>query len=98
MKCDSPGCQTLASQILSVGAQGRVVNLCPLHTTIATGPLDAALTPYQLTGLEPSFSSEQSLAQKVDKLDDEMDDLVSQLHDARQESARLQDLLISRLE
>lgn len=95
--CESPECKNSASQILSVGSLGRVVSLCPQHVAIATAPLDAALTPYQLTGVEHSFSAEQSLSQKVDKLDDENDDLHAELADARRENERLQELLLSRL-
>lgn len=96
-KCESPECKNSATQILSVGSLGRVISLCPLHVMGATAPLDAALTPYQLTGVEHSFSAEQSLAQQVDKLDDEADDLLEQLEDARRENERLKELLLSRL-
>jgi hypothetical protein len=90
-------CKTPATQILSVGSLGRVVKLCPGHLATATGPLDANLTPYQLTGLEASYSPEQSLSQQVDTLDAETDELTAQLHQARLENARLRELLVSRL-
>jgi hypothetical protein len=95
--CESPDCKNSATQILSVGSLGRVVTLCPAHVAMATGPLDANLTPYQLTGVEHSFSAEQSLMQTVDTLDNEKEDLVDQIEDARRENVRLQELLISRL-
>jgi hypothetical protein len=96
--CESPECKNSASQILSVGSLGRVVSLCPQHVAIATAPLDAALTPYQLTGVEHSFSAEQSLSQQVDKLDDEAEALLAELEDSRRENSRLRYLLLSRLE
>ena len=96
--CESPECEKTATQILSVGSLGRVVTLCPDHVKMATAPLDANLTPYQLTGVEHTFSAEESLAQRVDKLDDVADGLQAELVDARRENERLQELLISRLE
>jgi hypothetical protein len=95
--CESPDCEKTATQILSVGSLGRVVTLCPDHVKMATGPLDANLTPYQLTGVEHSFSAEQSLQHTVDGLDNEKEDLLEQLEDARRENVRLQELLVSRL-
>jgi hypothetical protein len=97
MKCESPDCKNTPTQILSVGSLGRVVTLCPDHVKVATGPLDANLTPYQLTGVEHSFSAEQSLQQTVDGLDDEKEELLSQLEDARRENVRMQEMLVSRL-
>jgi len=98
MKCDSPDCENQPTQILSVGSLGRTATLCPHHVKVATGPLDANLTPYQLTGVEHSFSAEQSLQQTVDTLDNEKEDLLSQIEDARRENDRLKELLVSRLE
>jgi len=96
--CESPECETPATQILSVGSLGRVVSLCPLHVQVATAPLNANLTPYQLTGIEHSFSAEQSLQQTVDTLDDEKESLLEQIEDARRENERLTELLVSRLQ
>jgi hypothetical protein len=97
MKCESPDCENTPTQILSVGSLGRVVTLCPSHVAMATAPLDANLTPYQLTGVEHSFSAEQSLQQTVDTLDDEKESLLEQIADAKRENAHLQELLVSRL-
>ena len=98
MKCESPDCTETPTQILSVGSLGRVVTLCPHHVRVATAPLDANLTPYQLTGVEHSFSAEQSLQQTVDGLDDEKESLLEQIEDARRENDRLKELLVSRLQ
>jgi len=98
MNCESPDCKKTPTQILSVGSLGRVVKLCPDHVRMATLPLDANLTPYQLTGIEHSFSAEQSLQQTVDSLDNEKEDLIDQIEDARRENDRLKELLVSRLQ
>jgi septal ring factor EnvC (AmiA/AmiB activator) len=94
--CDK--CGERATQILSVGSLGLVTTLCPNHTAQAVAPFDAALIPYQLTGVEGSFSTEQSLDQRVKQLDSECARLRNELDGARHENTRLQELLVARLE
>jgi hypothetical protein len=94
--CDK--CNQRATQILSVGSQGRTETLCPTHLSQATTPLDAGLIPYQLTGVEGSFSTEQSLGARVNMLDVERAELLAQLDGARHENTRLREILLARLE
>lgn len=98
MNCEGIDCKKQATQILSIGTLGRYNKLCPFHVMQATLPLDAALTPYTLTGLEAAPSAEQSLAHRVDTLDDEKESLLEQIADARRENDRLKELLFNRLE
>jgi len=96
MNCEK--CSNRATQILSIGSLGRVETLCPGCVARETTPLDAGLIPYQMTGVEGSFSTEQSLAARVLLLDTEKAVLIQQLADARHENDRLAEILLQRLE
>jgi len=97
-KCDKEGCKELAVSILSVGSLGRNDTLCSNHLQVAKTLLDSQLTPYQLTGVEYSYSKEEALSKDLDDHADEISELRAQLADVRAENAELHHRIVQQLE
>lgn len=96
--CEAPQCNERASKILSVGSLGRVEKLCERHVAEAARNLEPHLIPFHLTGIDAPFTGEESLGERVAVLDAKSRDLLAALENAKHENARLQELLMARLE
>ena len=97
-KCDSANpmgeaCNAEAVVILSVGSLGRVEKLCSAHRMLAQQALDVNLVPYQVTGIEASYSPEQALANDLANEEEASDVLREQLHRLEGDNAALRDRL-----
>lgn len=95
-KCEvRHGCDNDAVVILSVGSLGRVEKLCGTHRLLEQGLLDQTLTPYQVTGIEASYSPEQAIANDLKLEAEASDELRERIHRLEADNAALRDRIKS---
>ena len=89
MQCEMCGTKSLATVIFSVGSLGIQKNLCDGHKAQETQKLDATLTPYQLTGIEKTYSAAERLQLDLEREELDNDRLGMHLRHVRAENDAL---------
>ena len=89
MQCEMCGTKSLATVIFSVGSLGIEKRLCDGHKAQETSKLDASLTPYQLTGIEKTYSAAERLQLDLEREELDNDRLGMHLRHVRAENDAL---------
>lgn len=89
MQCEMCGTKSLATVIFSVQSQGIEKRLCDGHRAQEASKLDASLTPYQLTGIERTYSAAEALQNDLEREELDNDRLSMHIRHLRAENEAL---------